>query len=122
TTLDGHDDALLHLVADHDTLHFDLPGHGYFAFSLRTVFTRASFLRASRRATGFASWPIALRMRSRNSSSSISAALARRPSASISRSSVAFIAASPRRTGPRTWSGWGAWRRRVPWRDAPRSR
>src|SRR5688500_2824766 len=46
--LDGDDYAFLHLVADNDALQFRFGAHGYFAFSLRTVWMRASSRRAWR--------------------------------------------------------------------------
>ena len=67
TALDGHDHALLHAVADDHALQFRFRAHGYFAFSLRTVFTRASSRRTLRILPGASSCPIDFWIRIRNS-------------------------------------------------------
>src|SRR5262245_53970778 len=67
TAFDGDNDALLHAVADDHPLQFGFRAHGYFAFSLRTVFTLASSRRTLRIFPGASSCPIAFWMRMRNS-------------------------------------------------------
>src|SRR5690606_30151044 len=103
-TLDGDDDALLHLVADDEPVDFLLPRHRYSPFSLSTVFRRARSRRIGRSFAADSSWPIDFCRRSRNSCSSSSRTFCSISPTFSSRISVAFMTPSPARTGSRTSS------------------
>src|SRR5205823_15035801 len=102
--LDGDDDGLLHLVADHLAGHLLLDAHDAVSFSRRIVFTRARSRRTSRTFAGASSCPIDFWMRSRNSWSSSSFSRSRSTSTESSRISSTFMRLSPARSGSRTLS------------------
>src|SRR5688572_13043455 len=103
--LDGHDDGLVHLVADDRA--GDLCFDAHFAptvFSRRIVLIRARSRRTPRTLAGASSCPIDFWIRNRKISSSRSFSRWRNSSTLSSRTSPAFMMLSPAQSASRTWS------------------